>query len=255
VRRRARRRRAVETGRVRLLRLPGTYPAQGDTRLLVDVLRRRGLARGRRVLDVCTGGGALALAAAAEGAASVTAVDLSRRSVATARLNSLVQRASLDVRRGDLFGPVAGERFDLVLANPPYVPAATEALPRHRPARSWDAGVDGRALLERLCAGISDVLAPDGVLLLTQSVLADEELTVRRLQEAGLEAQVVARRPEPFGPVMRGRADLLRERGLITGDADSEELVVVEARARSVTPTASARRPERAPRSGAGCAR
>jgi len=189
----------------------------------------------------------------------VTAVDLSRRSVTTARLNSLAQRASLDVRRGDLFGPVAGERFDLVLANPPYVPAATDALPRFRAARSWDAGVDGRALLERLCAGIADVLAPGGVLLLTHSVLADEQLTVRRLQEAGLAAQVVARRPEPFGPVMRGRAALLRERGLIAPDADSEELVVVEARAQSVAPPGAARpgapQPEHVGRPGAGSAR
>ena len=219
---------------VTLLRLPGTYPAQGDTRLLIDTLRERGLAPARRVLDVGTGGGALALAAAAEGAASVTAVDLSRRSVTTARLNSLLQHAHLDVRRGDLFAPVAGERFDLVLANPPYVPAATDALPRYRTARCWDAGVDGRALLDRLCAGVADVLAEDGVLLLTQSVLADEQVTVRRLQEAGLAAEVVARRPEPFGPVMRRRAALLRERGLLAPGADSEELVVVEARAQPV---------------------
>ena len=65
------------------------------------------------------------------------------------------------------------------------------------------------------------------------------------------------RRPEPFGPVMRGRAALLRERGLIAPDADSEELVVVEARAQPTAPaaTTSARRPEQAPRAKADCAR
>nr|WP_240895429.1 HemK2/MTQ2 family protein methyltransferase [Kineococcus siccus] len=217
-----------------MLRLPGTYPAQGDTRLLIDTLRERRLAPARRVLDLGTGGGALALAAAAEGAATVTAVDLSRRSVTTARLNSLLHRAHLEVRRGDLFAPVAGRRFDLVLANPPYVPAATDALPRHRAARSWDAGLDGRAVLDRICAGVPAVLADEGVLLVTQSVLAGEEATLRSLRAAGLTAEVVARRPEPFGPVMRRRVALLRDRGLLTPEADHEELVVIEARARPV---------------------
>ena len=55
---------------------PGVYRAEGDTRLLADVMRRGAFAAGRDVLDVGTGSGALALAAARAGAASVTAVDL-----------------------------------------------------------------------------------------------------------------------------------------------------------------------------------
>ena len=79
----------------------------------------------------------------------MTAVDVSARAVLTARLNSALHHARLSVRRGDLFAPVRGRRFGLVLANPPYVPAATDALPRHRAGRSWDAGTDGRAVLDR----------------------------------------------------------------------------------------------------------
>ena len=213
-----------------LMRLPGTYPAQGDTRLLADTLRRRRLAEGRRVLDIGTGGGALAVAAARAGAVSVTAVDVSLRSVLTARLNARLHRSRVTVRQGDLFAPVAGERFGLVLANPPYVPASSEALPRHRSGRSWDAGRDGRAVLDRICAGVSAVLADDGVLLLTHSVLSDEELTLRRLGEAGLVGEVVARAEEPFGPVMRRRAAMLEARGLVEPGQRHEELVVVEAR-------------------------
>lgn len=214
-----------------LLRLPGTYQAQGDTKLLADTLERRRLAVGRRVLDICTGGGALALAATKAGASAVTAVDLSRRSVLTARVNSRLHRAGVTVHQGDLFAPVTGERFDLVLANPPYVPAASDALPRHRNGRSWDGGLDGRAILDRICAGVSEVLTADGVLLLTHSTLADEQLTARRLQEAGLVAQVVARIDEPFGPVMRRRAAMLQSRGLLGPYQRHEELVVIEARA------------------------
>lgn len=215
-----------------LLRLPGTYPAQGDTHLLAATLRRRGLAEGRRVLDLCTGTGALALAAAEAGAREVVAVDLSRRVAWNARINSALARARLDVRTGDLFSPVAGETFDLVTVNPPYVPAASDELPRHSIARSWDAGIDGRALLDRICAGVSAVLAPGGSLLLTHSVLADEQRTLEQLDAAGLEAEVVERVEEPFGPVMRRRAEMLRRRGLLTPGQQSEELVVIEARVR-----------------------
>ena len=217
---------------VTMLRLPGTYRAQGDTQLLAGVLRRSGLARGRRVLDVATGGGALAVAAARAGAAAVTAVDLSARAVLTARLNGLLHGVGLRVRRGDLFAPVRGERFDLVTANPPYVPAATERLPRHVIARSWDAGTDGRALIDRICDGVRDVLTDDGVVLVTHSEVAGEEATLRRFEAAGLDARVVERRQEEFGPVMRGRAAMLAARGLIAPGQTSEELVVIEARLR-----------------------
>lgn len=237
---------------VMLLRLPGTYPAQGDTQLLAGTMERRGLAEGRRVLDLCTGTGALALAAARAGAREVVAVDLSRRVAFNARLNARLDelrdrrpgRARVEVRRGDLMAPVAGERFDLVLANPPYVPAPSEDLPRYSPGRSWDAGVDGRALLDRICTGVADVLAPGGTLLLTHSVLSDERTTLDQLRAAGLDAEVVERRQEPFGPVMRRRADLLRARGLLDPHQDHEELVVVEARAPSAdvaTPQQDAR--------------
>ena len=219
-----------------LLRLPGTYPAQGDTHLLARTLRRRGLADGARVLDLCTGTGALALAAAGAGAREVVAVDLSRRVVWNARLNVALARARVEVRTGDLFGPVAGERFDLVTVNPPYVPAAVDELPRHTIARSWDAGLDGRALLDRISVGVRDVLTPDGVLLLTQSVLADADRTLEQLRAAHLDAEVVDRMSEPFGPVMRRRAAMLRRRGLLAPGQQSEELVVIEARARIVVP-------------------
>ena len=145
---------------------PGVYRAETDTELLAGVMRRGGFARDRDVLDVGTGGGALAVAAAQAGARSVTAVDLSLRSVATTWVNSRLARARVRVRRGDLFTPVAGRRFGLVLSNPPYVPAATGTLPRHRKARCWDAGPDGRALLDRICAGVPDVLTDDGTVLL-----------------------------------------------------------------------------------------
>jgi release factor glutamine methyltransferase len=215
---------------VLLLRPPGVYRADSDTSLLIHVLREGGYASGRRVLDIGTGTGALALAAARAGAASVTAVDLSLRSVATAWINTRLHRVRCAVHHGDLFEPVAGKCFDLILANPPYVPAATNMLPRHRITRCWDGGTDGRAVLDRICAGGPALLAPGGLILLVHSAVCDDDVTLRRLVEAGLPAEVLARATVPFGPVMRLRAAMLEARGFVQPGQRDEELVVIGAR-------------------------
>lgn len=213
-----------------LLRPPGVYRANSDTALLIDVLREGRYAAGCRVLDIGTGTGALALASARAGAASVTAVDLSLRSVAAAWLNSRLHRLPLTVRRGDLFGPVTGQRFDLILANPPYVPTATDVLRRHRITRCWDGGLDGRALLDRICVEGPALLAPGGMMMLVHSAVCDDQVTLNRLAGAGLQAEVLARCTVPFGPVMRVRAAMLETRGLVEPGQCDEELVVIGAR-------------------------
>lgn len=213
-----------------LLRPPGVYRADSDTSLLIDVLREGGYAAGRRVLDIGTGTGALALAAAQGGAASVTAVDLSLRSVAATWLNSRLHGVPCTVHRGDLFGPVAGQQFDLITANPPYVPAATNILPRHRIARSWDGGLDGRAVLNRICTEGPALLAPEGMMLLVHSAVCNDDATLSRLADAGLHAEVLTRCAVPFGPVMRLRAAMLETRGLVEPGQRNEELVVIGAR-------------------------
>lgn len=215
---------------VLLLSPPGVYRPQDDTAVLTGVMRRGEYARDRHVLDLGTGSGVLALAAAEAGAASVTAVDLSRRAVAAAWINSRLHRAPLSVRRGDLFAPCAGRRFDLILSNPPYVPAETATLPRHRIARCWDGGLDGRTVLDRICAGAAEHLMPDGVLLMVHSVLCRVEDTVARLADAGMTAEIVGHTRIPFGPVLRARAGMLAARGLIEAGTTAEDLVVVQAR-------------------------
>ncbi|MFW5473638.1 HemK2/MTQ2 family protein methyltransferase [Knoellia sp. CPCC 206450] len=213
-----------------LLRLPGCYPVQADTWLLADTMAELGLARGARVLDLCTGTGSLAVAAALAGAAEVTAIDLSYRSSANAWVNARRHGVRARVLRGDLFGALAGsERFDLILCNPPYVPSFTRRSSRHRIDRCWDAGSDGRLLLDRICAEAFDWVAPGGSLLLVQSDVADGTRTVESLQDNGFEAEVVRREVEELGPVMRSRARMLRAHGFIAEGQPAEELVVVRA--------------------------
>ncbi|MBP0450634.1 MULTISPECIES: HemK2/MTQ2 family protein methyltransferase [unclassified Kitasatospora] len=209
-----------------LLRPPGVYPAQGDTALLVESLAREGPLRGARCLDLGTGSGAVALAAARLGA-RVTAVDVSWLALATAWANARLRLRRIRLRRGDLTGPVRDTLFDLVVSNPPYVPAAQAERPRRGVARAWDAGPDGRLLLDRICCEVPDLLAPGGVLLLVQSSLADVRATVRTLERVGLQAEVVARRRQDFGPVMSARAEWFESRGLIAPGVREEELAVV----------------------------
>ncbi|MFJ7083962.1 HemK2/MTQ2 family protein methyltransferase [Streptomyces griseus] len=215
----------------RVVRLPGVYRPQEDTHLLAAAMRREGIRTGMDVLDLCTGSGALALHAARLGA-RVTAVDISRRAVASARLNTVLARLPVTVRRGDLLHALPGRTFDAVVSNPPYVPAPGLMVRGRRAARSWDAGLDGRMVLDRICDGALAALRPGGLLLLVQSGLSRPDETVGRLSGAGLDVSVTDRVTIPLGPVTRGRSAWLRARGLLPVHGDGEELVVIRARKR-----------------------
>jgi release factor glutamine methyltransferase len=208
--------------------LPGVYAPQEDTDLLAGALSEEPLAPGADVLDVGTGSGALALEAARRGT-RVTAVDVSWRAVCAARWNAWRARLPVRVRHGSLFDPVHGQSFDLIMTNPPYVPAPAGGREPRGPARAWDAGGDGRLVLDRICREAPALLRPGGVLLMVHSALSDPGRTLTHLRATGLKASVTRRRRIPFGPVLRSREDWLRERGLLSADEYNEELVVVRA--------------------------
>lgn len=206
----------------------GVYAPQEDTLLLREALEREAVGPGTEVLDVGTGSGVLALTAARRGA-HVSAVDRTRRAVLTTRVNAAIAGLSIDVVRGDLLAPAAGRRFDLILSNPPYVPAPAAEPPRRGAARAWDAGHDGRLLVDRLCDGAVHLLGPGGAVLLVHSALCGVSATLERLRRSGLRAEVTDRRHVPFGPVLSARRKWLTGRGLIAPDEVREELVVIRA--------------------------
>jgi release factor glutamine methyltransferase len=211
-----------------LIRSRGVYRPQEDTWLLSRTMAEASLPPSATVLDVCTGTGALAIAAARAGARAVSAVDLSFRAIAAAWVNSRIRGLPVELLHGD-FARIAGTRsFDVVLANPPYVPCWSDEVPAGR-QRAWDAGHQGRAMLDRLCPLLPVLLNRGGTALIVHSALCGTDTTLNQLRGTGLKASVVARETVPFGPVMRARAEWLESAGLIDAGQRHEELVVIRA--------------------------
>jgi HemK-related putative methylase len=142
---------------------------------------------GSRVLDLGTGSGVGAIFAA-ERAGRVVAVDINPAAVRCARLNALLHGCDhkIDVREGDLFAPVVGETFDVVLFNPPYY--------RGEPRDSLDQAFRANGLIERFAAGLGAVLAPDGQALLVVSSDMDVADLLHCMRGVGFADKVVRTR-------------------------------------------------------------
>ena len=209
---------------------PGVYRPDGDTRMLARLVDSEPQLSGARVLDLCTGSGAVALTAARAGARDVEAVDVSRKAVAAARLNAALNRVKVRVHRGDLFGPVNGRRFDLVVSNPPYVPGDDE-LPTRGPSRAWEGGERGRRLIDRVVAGAPDHLRPGGSLMVVQSSICGADETLEAMGRAGLRAELVGSETSPLGPLFTARVRQLESAGLLEPGQRHEEIVVIRGRA------------------------
>ncbi len=146
-----------------------------DTETLVNVALER--TRGRhlhgRAIDVCTGSGCVAIAFAKERPTwQVTGTDISEEALAVARHNALRLGTiwNLDFRLSDLLADVGAEPcFDLIMANPPYVPDAeiptlSADVKNHEPHGALRGGPDGLSLIRRLVKAAPPLLAPGGVL-------------------------------------------------------------------------------------------
>ena len=124
------------------------------------------------VLDLCAGGASLAiLAARVFPNARIDAADLSADALAVARRNVEEHGLSgrIALKRGDLFAPVEGERYDLILTNPPYVDAdALAAFPPEyaaEPRMAHAGGADGLDIVRRILGEAPDHLTPEGSLV------------------------------------------------------------------------------------------
>jgi HemK-related putative methylase len=139
------------------------------------------------VLDMGTGSGVGAVFAALQGA-RVIAVDINLAAVRCARINALLNGLDdrIDAREGDLFVPVAGRMFDLVLFNPPFY--------RGAPTSGLDHAWRGQNVFERFAAGLDGALKPGGRALLILSSDGDGHELLTLLRSAGFAIGVAARK-------------------------------------------------------------
>lgn len=150
---------------------PAVLIPRPETELLVElgIAKLAGIPR-PRILELGTGSGCIAVTLALElAAATVTAADISPDALAVARRNAASHGVTLGFVESDWFEALDGERFDLVVANPPYIPLGDPHLAagdlRFEPPQALASGVDGLAAIRRIVSATPRHLLPGGWLL------------------------------------------------------------------------------------------
>ena len=164
------------------------YEPAEDTFLLADNLLVR---QSDKVLEIGTGTGIISIIASKK-TENVIAIDINKYAVECAQKNAKINQTPIDVRLGDLFGPVEDEKFDLILFNTPYLPTDEDEMVNDELEAAWDGGKDGRSVIDRFIKDLSTHLNPRGHVQLVQSSLSNVEETIGKLMEMNFEVTITA---------------------------------------------------------------
>lgn len=193
--------------------------------------RHLGVRPGERVLEIGSGLGLAAVLAARAGAV-VVATDIVEAAVEATRVNAALNGVHVDARLGDGYGPVAGERFDLVCSNPPQMPTPPGGQRADAAAAADNGGADGWALLDRLITGAPTHLVRGGRLLFTIFAFLGVKRALGTLEAAGLAPAIVGRELQAFPRLGYERLEHLRslddEGTLPAGVPTSVERLAIE---------------------------
>jgi len=161
------------------------------TAALVQALRAEpSRVRGVRALEIGCGSGVVLAVLGSLGAASLCGIDIEEDAIATglALLRGLGHEA--EIHRGDMWQPVVGRRFDLIVANLPHFPMDHFEVSGR--LSTWSSGgIDGRELLDPFLEGLSDHLAINGRAVITHNAFVDVWRSRRILERYGLAMHVV----------------------------------------------------------------
>lgn len=157
------------------------YEPAEDSFLMAKEVSR--IAKGKKVLDVGTGSGILALAARDAGAREVLAVDIDPSSV------KFVKEKGIEVKKSDLFDNAKG-KFDLIVFNPPYLPV--DSREDSESALATTGGEKGDEIIVRFLEDVEKHLEKEGRILLLVSSLTPTKRIEKTLRESGLRQKVVA---------------------------------------------------------------
>ena len=190
-----------------LFRVPdGVQPPKAGSRFFCRHLAVR---PGERVLEIGSGLGLAATLMASAGA-QVVATDVVPEAVDAIRANALLNGVPVDARLGDCYAPVAGERFDLICANPPQMPTPPSRARRDAAAAADNGGVDGWEVLDRLIEGAPVHLHAGGRLIFTIFAFLGTKTAFAKLEAAGLRPSVVASETQAFPRIGYERLDHIR---------------------------------------------
>jgi release factor glutamine methyltransferase len=188
---------------------PGILIPRHDTETLVEESLRRAPEQAS-ILDIGVGSGCIAVALAKNlPSARVSGVDQSPEALELARRNAARHGVDLTLLAGSLFEPVAGQRFDLIVSNPPYIPTADlETLqPEVRefePRAALDGGPDGLAFYRLIVPAAPEYLNPGGWLLFEVGIGQAAEV-LGLLERHGFTERFTARDPGGIERVVGGR--------------------------------------------------
>lgn len=135
----------------------------------IEIIRKRG--DKPRVLDLCTGSGAIAVAVKKNAECDMIASDVSEAALIIAKANALNSGAEVRFVKGDLFEPFEDEKFDLILSNPPYIPRGDldkldKRVRDFEPISALDGGADGLDFYRAIEGKFNDKLSDNGTLIL-----------------------------------------------------------------------------------------
>ncbi len=173
--------------------VPALRPSE-YTAILIQVLQAHAdRVRGADVLEIGSGSGVVLAALGAMGARTLCGVDIEESAVVVGRklMDDLGYNGRAEFHRGDMWQPVRGRRFGVIVANLPHFPMHPDALEGRFP--TWSAGgADGRLLLDRFIEGLPEHLAPGGIAVITHNAFVDFERSRLLARRLGFEARVAS---------------------------------------------------------------
>ncbi len=176
---------------------PACLTPRADTEVIVEKALELFGGKSARVLDICTGSGCIALAIAANSRATVLGVDISEAALEVARGNAekcaLAEKVTFERRDALAEGFARGEKYDLIVSNPPYIPTADitalSAEVHREPTLALDGGADGLVFYKHFVKTLPSMLAENGAIIF--EIGYDQEAALRTLCEnAGLPLEI-----------------------------------------------------------------
>jgi release factor glutamine methyltransferase len=166
------------------------YKPAEDTFILLENLQ---VERRDKVLEIGTGTGIIAIKASKK-SRMVVATDINPYAIKCATKNIISNKSyNIELRQGNLFEPVKGEKFNLILFNTPYLPTNDDEKTYDELNAAWDGGIDGRMLIDQFIDDLPLYFNPEGRVQMVQSSLSNVYMTLKKLEDLGFQVSVTAR--------------------------------------------------------------